>query len=90
MVTYIITVEREETTIHKVNFRSGEYLRPKKITGSFKEQSKIILSLIHQEKPYKLIIEKIAVGLGLYDSLVKAMNDADLVLHEDGTILRKL
>lgn len=86
MNVFVITTNMEESQVHNVSVVKGKYLRPKRVTGNFSERADSILSYILQERPNKVIVEDVAFGKGVMDSLASTMSKHGFSLEEDGTV----
>jgi hypothetical protein len=90
MKILIVDAGTKETFVSKIDTDKGEYQPIRNIKGYFNEQAEAIVLMALKERPEKIIVDKIGVGYGLYDYLLKKMELYGLELKSDATVVYKL
>lgn len=80
---YIVDCDRERTTVHRVNYGTGEYLIPRYLKGSFDSQIFEIIELMTIDKCSKITFDKSGIARGLYDWFIHEVSKPNVAISID-------
>ncbi|MFA1510070.1 hypothetical protein ACDN41_12640 [Priestia aryabhattai] len=86
MSIFTVSVNREESHIHKVCTKQGK-LNVKSIKGDAKEQAEFIAWSVLNERPKKIVIEKAGFGLGVFEHVASILKSHGLKIGENSKIV---
>jgi hypothetical protein len=67
MILFVVDADRYETIVHRVNYREGKYLMPRKLKGSTDEQITSLLKLMRNDEYTKIVFDEFGVGVAISD-----------------------
>lgn len=88
MKYFVIDVNRDGTTVSKMEVEEGKYRHVVNVQGgNLKEQAGIVAVHIMKHRPSKVFIDDVGFGLGLLDSLKNELSEMGLNLQDNATVI---